>query len=128
MSITKYSQFISLHEQKTKTIGLRSILKNPKSLREDVHVLDNEGETHVKVTGAKSVRELDKGIKHHLKTHHGFSHDDVEDYYDDAYHDSTPYHHHKPGKGSTPQETRTKEEHVKDIAGRVAQLKKDDEQ
>lgn len=102
--------------------------KIQKSLREEVHVLDNEGETHVKVTGAKSVRELDKGIEHHLKTHHGFSHEDVENYYDEAYHDSTPFHHQKPDKGSTPQETRTKEEHIKDIAGRVAQLKKDDEQ
>ena len=93
----------------------------------EVHVLDDEGETHVHVKDAKNVKELDDAVAHHLKKHHGFSHQDVEDHYHDGYYSEAPYHHEKPEKGSKPTETRTKEEHAKSVAERVAQMKKDSE-
>ena len=93
----------------------------------EVHVLDDEGETHVHVKDAKNVRELDRAVAHHLKKHHGFSHQDVEDHYHDGYYSEAPFHHEKPEKGSKPTETRTKEEHAKSVAERVAQMKKDSE-
>lgn len=105
----------------------RGVHKEEVERLNEVHVLDDEGETHVHVKDAKNVRELDRAVAHHLIKHHGFSHQDVEDHYHDGYYSEAPYHHEKPEKGSKPTETRTKEEHAKSVAERVAQMKKDSE-
>ena len=119
MSVKKYSDYIALHEQKTKTIGFRAIT-------EDVHVLDNEGETHVQVKGAKSVDELDDAIGNRLKKHHGFTDQEVKDHYHDAYYSEAPFHHEEPEPDDKVDEVRTKTKHVNDIARRVADMKNED--
>jgi len=80
MSIEKYSQFISLHEQKTKTIGLRSeAVQNDKGL----HINTEEGEKTIHITdlphSEDGVESLEKKIGEHLYKKHPKHYDSVED-------------------------------------------------
>jgi len=60
MSIEKYSQFISLHEQKTKTIGLRSIAEEDK---QDSKQYPKSNHLHLDMYEGDE-RHIIKGIPH----------------------------------------------------------------
>ena len=87
MSIEKYSQFISLHEQKTKTIGLRSIVEEDLNSmsKDDLYkkhahhfsrISDNYPESendssYNSFPGQKKHQKMTKEIEDHVKVKHG---------------------------------------------------------
>ena len=87
MSIEKYSQFISLHEQKTKTIGLRSIVEEDLNSmsKDDLYkkhahhfsrISNNYPESendsfYNPFPGQKKHQKMAKEIEHHVKVKHG---------------------------------------------------------
>ncbi len=112
MSIEKYSQFISLHEQKTKTIGLRSeAVQNDKGL----HIHTEEGAETIHITDLPHSRDgvdsLEKKIGEHLHKKHPKHYDSAEDATDQYVyaHTEGSYDHHtlsndKPNKKMTSDE------------------------
>lgn len=87
MSIEKYSQFISLHEQKTKTIGLRSLVEaDLNSMSKDelykkhAHHFSRNSENYPETEndsfynpfpGQKKHQKTAKEIEQHVKVKHG---------------------------------------------------------
>ncbi len=83
-----------------------------------VHVLDDEGETHVHIKDAKNVKEVDDAVVQHLVTKHKMSPEKARKTYREVSSD-TPFHHDKPEKGHSVDVVRSKAEHAKQVGDYV---------
>ena len=83
-----------------------------------VHVLDDEGETHVHIKDAKIVKEVDDAVVQHLVTKHKMLPEKARKTYREVSSD-TPFHHDKPEKGHSVDVVRSKAEHAKQVGNYV---------
>lgn len=83
-----------------------------------VHVLDNEGETHVHIKDAKNVKDVDDAVVQHLVTKHKMSPEQARKTYREVSRD-TPFHHDKPEEGHSVDVVRSKAAHAKQVGDYV---------
>jgi hypothetical protein len=106
----------------------------------DMHVLDNEGETHVHITGLpshlegasheKKEKHLDTAIKNELKQKHGFSNKDANYWYHDVHRENIDPDLHAPVPEHMMDQKpvkRTLQQHVTNVAKRIAKMKATEE-
>jgi hypothetical protein len=106
----------------------------------DMHALDNEGETPVHITGlpshlegashSKKEEHVDTAIKNHLQQKHGFSKDEANYWYHDVHQSDIDPDLHAPvpkHMSDIKPKKRTLQQHVTNVAKRIANLKKAEE-